>query len=407
MNADFMEALSALEKDKGIPKNVLLDAIETALVTAYKRNYNNAGNVRVEIDESTGDIHIFSVKRVVEILDNPAEEIEVPDAQKIASYYQEGDILEEEVQPRGFGRIAAQAAKQVVVQRIREAERGMIYEEYVEKENEVLTAIIQTVDPSGLYLELGRSEGFMPQSEFIQGETYQQNDRIKVYLLEVKRSPKGPQVLVSRTHPGLIKRLFEFEVPEIQSGVVQIKSIAREAGNRSKIAVYSSDPHVDPVGACVGPKGIRVERIVAELGNEKIDVIEWSSDPVNFIANALSPAQVLMVSVDEENKATRVIVPDNQLSLAIGKEGQNARLAAKLTGWKIDIKSQSQQLQEMQEQGLDAEMLAMDEAPVNESIQLLNFDDFPLDEASIMEEFEKKEEAAEDIELLGFDELDD
>ena len=347
MNADFMEALSALEKEKGIPKSVLLDAIETALVTAYKRNYNNAGNVRVEIDEATGEIHVFSVKRVVQILDNPAEEIEVQDAQKIASYYQEGDILEEEVLPRGFGRIAAQAAKQVVVQRIREAERGQIYEEFSEKENEVLTAIVQAVESGGLLLELGRTEGFMPTGEFIPGESYQQNDRIKVYLLEVKRTAKGPQVLVSRTHPGLIKRLFEFEVPEIQSGVVQIKSIAREAGYRSKIAVYSSDPHVDPVGACVGQKGIRVERIVGELGNEKIDVIEWSADPVTFIANALSPATVLMVSVDEENKATRVIVPDNQLSLAIGKEGQNARLAAKLTGWKIDIKSQSQQMQEM------------------------------------------------------------
>ena len=406
MNADFMEALSALEKEKGIPKNVLLDAIETALVTAYKRNYNNAGNVRVEIDESTGDIRVFSVKRVVEILDNPAEEIEVQDAQKIAPYYQEGDILEEEVLPRGFGRIAAQAAKQVVVQRIREAERGMIYEEFVEKENEVLTAIVQAVESGGLLLELGRSEGFMPTSEFIPGESYQQNDRIKVYLLEVKRGARGPQVLVSRTHPGLIKRLFEFEVPEIQTGVVQIKSIAREAGHRSKIAVYSSDPHVDPVGSCVGQKGIRVERIVSELGNEKVDVIEWSADPVTFIANALSPASVLMVSVDEDNKATRVIVPDNQLSLAIGKEGQNARLAAKLTGWKIDIKSQSQQMEEMIANGENPDALpVMPEAPGGEEPGAglafeEDFDAMPVDGGAA-------KEPAEEIELLGFDELDD
>lgn len=386
MNTDFIEALNALEKEKGISKAVLLDAIEAALVTAYKRNYNNAGNVRVEIGGDTGEIRIFSIKRVVDVLDNPAEEIEVADAQKIAPYYQEGDILEEEVLPRGFGRIAAQSAKQVVVQRIREAERGMIYEEFSEKENEVLTAIVQMEDGGGVYLQLGRTEGFMPASEFMPGESYQKDDRIKVYLLEVKRSAKGPQVLVSRTHPGLIKRLFEFESPEIQNGVVQIKSIAREAGYRSKIAVHSSDPHVDPVGACVGPKGIRVERIVKELGNEKIDVIEWNADPVTFIANALSPATVLMVSVDEDSKSTRVIVPDNQLSLAIGKEGQNARLAAKLTGWKIDIKSQSQQMAHAAE---------------------LMEEDMFLTQPDEDGEAAEMAAPAEEVDLLGFDELDD
>ncbi len=349
MNVEFIQALNELEKEKGISKAVLLDAIETALVTAYKRNYNNAGNVRVEVNGESGEFRVFSVKKVVDEIENPDEEMELEDARRIAKYYEVGDILEEEVLPRGFGRIAAQAAKQVVVQRIREAERGMIYEEFSEKENEVLTAIVQREDMggTGVFLELGRTEGFMPANEFIPGETYAAGSRIKVYLLEVKRSSKGPQVVVSRTHPGLIKRLFEFEVPEIQSGIVQVKSIAREAGFRSKIAVYSADPHVDPVGACVGQRGARVERIVQELGNEKIDVIEWSSDPVTFIANALSPARVLMVSVNEEEKSTRVIVPDNQLSLAIGKEGQNARLAAKLTGWKIDIKSQTQQTEEM------------------------------------------------------------
>ena len=348
MNVEFIEALNALEKEKGISKNILLDAIETAMVTAYKRNYNNSANVRVQINADSGEISVFSVKRVVEgIADNPEEEIELEDAWKIADYYQPGDILEEEVMPRGFGRIAAQAAKQVVVQRIREAERGMIYEEFSEKENEVLTAVVQREERGGVFLEIGRSEGFMAASEFIPAESFQINDRIKVYLLEVRKTNKGPQIIVSRTHPGLIKRLFEFEVPEIQSGVVQIKSIAREAGYRTKLAVYSSDMQVDPVGACVGQRGIRVERIVQELGNEKIDVIEWSADPVTYIANSLSPSRVLMVSANEDEKAARVIVPDNQLSLAIGKEGQNVRLAAKLTGWKIDIKSQSQQAEEM------------------------------------------------------------
>ncbi len=342
---EFIKALDELEKEKGIDKAVLLDAIETALVASYKRNYDNAANVRVTINGETGEIGVYSIKRVVEELDNPAEEIELEDAWKIATYYRPGDILEEQIIPKGFSRIAAQAAKQVVVQRIREAERGMIYDELSEKENEVLTAIVNREEKEGVVLEMGRSEGFMSTSEFIPGEQYHLNDRIKVYVLEVRKTPKGPRVMVSRTHPGLIKRLFEFEVPEIQSGVVQIKSIAREAGSRTKIAVYSSDLQIDPVGACVGQRGIRVERIVQELSNEKIDVIEWSQDPVTFIANALSPAKVLMVQVNEEEKTARVIVPDNQLSLAIGKEGQNARLAAKLTGWKIDIKSQSQSLE--------------------------------------------------------------
>ena len=342
---EFIKALDELEKEKGIDKAVLLDAIETALVASYKRNYDNAANVRVTINGETGEIGVYSIKRVVEELDNPAEEIELEDAWKIATYYQPGDILEEQIIPKGFSRIAAQTAKQVVVQRIREAERGMIYDELSEKENEVLTAVVNREEKEGVVLEMGRSEGFMSTSEFIPGEQYHLNDRIKVYVLEVRKTPKGPRVMVSRTHPGLIKRLFEFEVPEIQSGVVQIKSIAREAGSRTKIAVYSSDLQIDPVGACVGQRGIRVERIVQELSNEKIDVIEWSQDPVTFIANALSPAKVLMVQVNEEEKTARVIVPDNQLSLAIGKEGQNARLAAKLTGWKIDIKSQSQSLE--------------------------------------------------------------
>lgn len=340
--AELIAALDILEKEKGISKAALLDAIETALVSAYKKNYNNAGNVRVSINGETGEIAVYSIKKVVEELENPAEEIELAEAWKIATYYQPGDILEVQIAPKDFGRIAAQSAKQVVVQRIREAERGMIYDELSEKENEVLTAVVQREERNGVYLELGRSEGFMYATEFIPGESFMPGDRIKVYVLEVLKTSKGPQVLVSRTHPGLIKRLFEFEVPEIQSGIVTIKSIAREAGSRTKIAVHSADPQVDPVGACVGQRGIRIERIVAELANEKVDIIEWSPDPATFIANALSPARVMAVQINEEERAARVIVPDNQLSLAIGKEGQNARLAFKLTGWKIDIKSQSQ-----------------------------------------------------------------
>lgn len=395
MNVDFIEALNALEKEKGISKLILLDAIENALVTAYKRNYNNAGNVRVQVNGDTGELSVFSVKRVVEEIENPAEEIELADARKIAQYYEVGDILEEEVMPRGFGRIAAQSAKQVVVQRIREAERGMIYDEFSEKENEVLTAIVQREDRGGVYLELGKTEGFMAGSEFIPGERFEINQRIKVYLLEVRKTSKGPQVIVSRTHPGLIKRLFEFEVPEIQTGIVQIKSIAREAGYRTKIAVYSSDSHIDPVGACVGQRGVRVERIVAELGSEKIDVIEWSANPVNYIANALSPARVLMVAANEEEKAARVVVPDNQLSLAIGKEGQNARLAAKLTGWKIDIKSQTQQTEEIMQREAMGEFGALPGEPEDD----MNADANPARE-------EQLQGFAEPVELLDFDDID-
>lgn len=342
MNADFIEALNTIEKERGINKEILIDAIENALISAYRRNYGTSNNVRAEIDLDTGEIQLYASKTVVEEVDNTHSEISIGNARKINVLYEIGDVLEEEVKPKNFGRIAAQTAKQVVVQRIREAERGVIYDEYVEKENEVLTAIVQRVEKSGVYVELGKTDGLLTPNEMIPGEGFDSNDRIKVYVLEVRKTNKGPQVLVSRTHPGLVKRLFELEVPEIQSGVVQIRSIAREAGFRTKVAVSSSDPQVDPVGACVGQRGIRVERIVAELHNEKIDIIEWDMDSAVYIAKALSPAKVLMVYINEAEKAAKVIVPDNQLSLAIGKEGQNARLAAKLTGWKIDIKNQTQ-----------------------------------------------------------------
>ncbi|MBR0507179.1 MAG: transcription termination/antitermination protein NusA [Clostridia bacterium] len=342
MNAEFIEALNALEKERGIKKSVLLAAFESALIVAYKRNYNSTGNVRAEVDGDTGDYHIYASKTVVETVENPSQEISLERAKKVNPLYELGDVLEEEAFAKDFGRIAAQTAKQVMVQRIREAERNNIYDEYVEKENEILTAIVQRTEKGNVYVELGKTDGILPEKEMIPGETYEQNARIKVYVLEVHKENKGPQIVVSRTHKNLVKRLFELEVPEIMSGTVQIKNIAREAGFRTKISVFSTDPQVDPVGACVGPRGARVERIVNELHNEKIDIIEYDSDSAIYIAKALSPAKVLMVYVNEDEQAARVVVPDSQLSLAIGKEGQNARLAAKLTGWKIDIKSQSQ-----------------------------------------------------------------
>lgn len=347
MKTDLIDALDAIEKERRINKEILIEAIESSLISAYKRNFGSTANVRVNLDRESGEIRVFSSKQVVEKVEDSAVQMSLEEAQAVNEYYEPGDIIEQEVTPQSFGRIAAQIAKQVVMQRIREAERGVIFEEYIEKEDEVLTAIVQRVEKSNVYVELGRTEGLLSASDMIPGEKYSVNDRLKVYILEVKRTNKGPQVVVSRTHPGLVKRLFEFEVPEIQEGIVQIKSIAREAGFRTKIAVYSNDEQIDPVGACVGQRGIRVENIVQELNGEKIDIIKWRQDPAEYIANALGPARVIMVQINETEKSSKVVVPDNQLSLAIGKEGQNARLAAKLTGWKIDIKSQSQSQQSL------------------------------------------------------------
>lgn len=346
MNSEVIEAIRILAREKGISKEVLFGAIEEALKSAYKKNFkrsvNNAQNVRVSIDRDTGAVQVFARKIVVDEVLDESQEISLEDARKIQPSFEPEDIVEIEVTPRDFGRVAAQTAKQVIMQRIREAERGIEYDEYVEKENEILTAILQRMEGKNIFVELGRTEGILDAANQVPGEEYRMGERIKVYVLEVQKAAKGPQVHVSRTHPGLVKRLFEFEVPEIQTGIVQIKSIAREAGSRTKMAVHSTDPQIDPVGSCVGPRGTRVERVVGELRSEKIDIIKWSSDPAEFIANALNPARVLNVFISETEKACRVIVPDNQLSLAIGKEGQNARLAAKLTGWKIDIKSQTQ-----------------------------------------------------------------
>jgi len=342
VNVDFITALEEIEREKGIKKEILLEATETALISAYKRTFGITQNARVEIDDQTGDVRVFAEKTVVEDAFDDTFEISLEDARQVNPVYEIGDIMEVEVTPATFGRIAAQTAKQVVVQRIREAERGIIYDQYSDRQGELMSAVIQRQERGCYYVELGRAEGIMPINETIPGERYEPGARMRVYVLEVRQTTKGAQIVVSRSHPGLVKRMFEMEVPEIAENTVIMKSIAREAGQRSKLAVYSADDNVDPVGACVGPKGSRIERIVAELGGERIDVIPWSSDPAEFIANALRPAKVIMTQVNVDEKTARVIVPDYQLSLAIGKEGQNARLAAKLTGYKIDIKSQSQ-----------------------------------------------------------------
>ena len=364
MKSEIIEAIKALAKEKDISEEMLFSTIEEALKAAYRKNLPKGAvvptSLAVTVSRSDGSAHVYARKLIVEEVEEPGSQITLEEAQKIRPTYQMGDIAEVDVTPSGFLRVAAQTAKQVIMQRIREAERGKIYDEYIEKESEILTAIVQRVEPKAVYVELGRTEGVLEQSEMIPGEVLHDDDHIKVYVLEVHRSgpvgPRGPQVRVSRIHPNLVKRLFEMEVPEIAGGVVTIKSIAREAGSRTKMAVHSSDMMIDPVGACVGQRGSRVDRVVSELKGEKIDIIKWSSDPAEFVANALNPAHVLSVFVAENEKACRVIVPDNQLSLAIGKEGQNARLAAKLTGWKIDIKSQSQaaEMTDMVDDGMPA-----------------------------------------------------
>ena len=342
MNSDFMEALATLEREKGISKEVILEAIEAALISGYKRNFNQAQNVRVDINRESGDIRVFARKTVVEEVFDARLEISESAARDINPAFQVDDVIEIEVTPKNFGRIAAQTAKQVVTQRVREAERGIIYSDFIDREEDIITGIVQRQDSRFIYVDLGKVEAILPINEQMPNESYKHNDRIKAFITKVEKTTKGPQILISRTHPGLLKRLFELEVPEIYDGTVEIKSVAREAGDRSKIAVHAENPEVDPVGACVGPKGQRVQTIVNELKGEKIDIVRWSEDPVEYVANALSPSKVVQVNVNEEEKMTQVIVPDYQLSLAIGKRGQNARLAAKLTGWKIDIKSESE-----------------------------------------------------------------
>ena len=343
MNKEFFEALEELSIEKGINKNYILDAIETALLTAYKRNFNSQENVKIVIDEEKASIKVYSLREVVEEVFDPAIEIELSDARKIDKKANLGDIVEVEITPANFGRISAQTAKQVIVQKLREAEREIVFSEYSDRQGEIVSGIVQKVDKNIVIVDLGRIEGIMTLNEQIPGEVYNVNDKIKAYVVEVQKNSKGiPQMIISRTHPGFVRRLFELEIPEIYEGLIEIKNIVREPGSRTKIAVYSKDMNIDPVGSCVGPRGIRIQNILNELKDEKIDVVEWSEDPVQYIASALSPATVLAVDIDEENMSSKVVVPYNQLSLAIGKDGQNARLSAKLTGWKIDIKSETQ-----------------------------------------------------------------
>ena len=346
MNEEFIGALKEIVKEKGISEELLFSTIEDALVSAYKKNYagptTSAGNVKVSINRENGEIHVYAQKVVVEDVYDYVTEIGYEEAKSINPKYDLDDVVDLEVTPKNFGRVAAQLAKGVVTQRIREAERNIIYTEFKGLEYDIITGTVLRKDKGNVFVNLGRIETSIGPNEQIPGEEYKFNEKIKLYVVEVKNGSKGAQILVSRTHPGLVKRLFELEVPEIYNGTVEIKSISREAGSRSKIAVYSNDENVDPMGSCVGPKGTRVQKIVDELKGEKIDIIKWSKNPEEFIAAALSPAKVLEVSADEETKSAKVVVEDNQLSLAIGKEGQNVRLAAKLTNWKIDIKNRTQ-----------------------------------------------------------------
>jgi len=342
MQIDFLGAIEQISKEKGIDSDVLLESIETAMASAYKKKHGSSLNVRVSVERASGRAKVFAYKNAIDVVDDAFIEISIEDARKLNANYQIGDTVEIDVTPKNFGRIAAQNVRNVLVQKIREAERVIIYNKFLAQENEIVTGVVQRIDKKNIYIDLDKIEGILPTNEQIPKEEYQLHERLKVYITEVKKSPKGPQIMLSRTHPGLIKRLFEIEVPEIARGEVIIKSVAREAGFRTKIAVFSHDSGIDPVGACVGQKGLRVQEIVDELKGEKIDIIKWSNDPNDFISSALSPAKVLGVRIYEKERAARVIVADNQLSLAIGKEGQNARLAARLTGWKIDIKSQSQ-----------------------------------------------------------------
>ena len=340
---ELITAMEELEEERGIKKEYLLETLETALVTAYKKNFDSAENVKIEIDSKSGDIHVYAQKEVSKEVENDMLQITLSDAKKINKKAAVGDIVNVEIVPKNFGRIAAQTAKQVMLQKIREAERDIIFTEYNDRKGEIVTGIVQKNERGIVILDLGKLEGIMTAKDQIPTEKYNINDKIRAYVVSVEKGLKGtPQVLVSRTHPDFVRKLFEFEIPEIYEGLIEIKSVSRDPGSRSKVAVYSTNEDIDPVGSCVGQKGIRIQNIINELNGEKIDVIEWSEDPATFISAALLPAQVMAVDAHEEEKFAQVIVPDDQLSLAIGKAGQNARLAARLTNWKIDIKSETQ-----------------------------------------------------------------
>lgn len=372
MNNELLEALTILEQEKNISKETLLEAIENSLLTACKNHFGKADNIKVNIDPETCEFHVLAEKTVVEKVEDDVTEISLANARMIDSKYNLGDVVNVEVKSKEFGRIATQNAKNVILQKIREEERKAIYSEYYSMEKDVVTGIVQRYVGKNISINLGKADAILTENEQVKGEVFKPTERIKVYILEVKSTPKGPKIMVSRTHPELVKRLFEAEVTEVKDGIVEIKSIAREAGSRTKIAVYSNDPDVDPVGACVGMNGARVNAIVSELRGEKIDIINWNENPAMLIENALSPAKVISVIADGEEKSAKVVVPDYQLSLAIGKEGQNARLAARLTTYKIDIKSETQ----ARELGL--------------------FDDMDFGEEGFEGEYEKDVEPAED-----------
>ncbi|HJB16222.1 MAG TPA: transcription termination factor NusA [Candidatus Blautia excrementipullorum] len=392
MNKELMEALDVLEKEKNISKDTLLGAIEQSLIQACKNHFGKADNVHVTINPETCDFSVYAERVVKDFVEDPALEISLADAQKINTNAELGDTVKVEIQSKEFGRIATQNAKNVILQKIREEERKVLYDEYYGKEKEVVTGIVQRVMGKNVSINLGKADGILSENEQVKGEEFRPTERIKVYILEVKDTPKGPRILLSRTHPGLVKRLFESEVAEVKDGTVEIKSIAREAGSRTKIAVWSNDPDVDPVGACVGMNGARVNAIVSELRGEKIDIINWDENPAILIENALSPAKVIAVMADPDEKTALVVVPDYQLSLAIGKEGQNARLAARLTGFKIDIKSETQ----ARESG---ELYEYDEDEYYEE----DYDEDYSESPSYEEENSESGEDAEDLEEAASD----
>ena len=375
MNKDFLDALTELEREKNISKEDIITAIEDAVELAYKKNYGNYPNVRVLVDREDGEVLVLMSKEVVSEVEDDMMEVSLEEARSYDERYEVGDVIEYQVDPKDFGRIAAQTAKQVVVQRIREAERRNSYDEFVNKQGEIVTAKIERINNGTMFLSVGNSEGILPLSEQVKTESFNVGDRIKVYVIDVKKATKGPQIFLSRSHPGLVRRLFELEVPEISDGTVEIKGIAREAGSRTKIAVYSHDENVDPVGACVGNRGTRVQSIVDELFGEKIDIIVWDEDPAVLISNVLKPAEVEGVYINyvsEKEKMATAVVPEQQLSLAIGREGQNVRLAARVSGWKIDSKSKSQ----LEDSGFDFDEY---EDQDGQAVDVLNDEDVPAD----------------------------
>ena len=397
MNTELLEALNILEKEKDISKETILDAIENSLLNACKNHFGKADNIKLIMDRETCDYQLLAEKTVVGEPEDELEEISLEKAKEIDSKYELGDVVQIPIESKSFGRIATQNAKNLILQKIREEERKVVYDQYFEKEKDIVTGIVQRYVGKNISINLGKADAMLTENEQVKGEVFKPTERIKLYVVEVKNTTKGPKILVSRTHPELVKRLFEAEVTEVKDGIVEIKSIAREAGSRTKIAVWSNDPDVDPVGACVGMNGARVNAIVSELRGEKIDIVNWSDNPAILIENALSPAKVISVMADPDEKTASVIVPDYQLSLAIGKEGQNARLAARLTGYKIDIKSETQAIESGE---LPENYMELSEGVYEEEYEE-PYDDLEYEETDGYEESDDYEELSEEIETEG------